>query len=350
MRYLVIPAYEPDEKLLKLLRDLQSYKSLTILVVNDGSASSYNPIFEAASQFSTVLCHKQNYGKGRALKTAFSYITNIKNTLGEGIVITADSDGQHTPLDIFKVGKACEDNPNTLITGERYFTGNVPFRSRFGNTITKYVFSFSTGLSLKDTQCGLRAFSTELLPFLCSIKGERYEYEMNVLLEGAKKIPIKGIPIETVYIDGNRSSHFHPLKDAIKIYKEIFKFAMSSMIGFCVDYIGYALLIFLLAPIPPEVRLIIANVIARLCSATVNYCLNKKFVFKDNQSVFTTGSKYALLACSILVLNTCIILLLNQLGIGNLYFAKLVAELLLFLLSWSIQKHFIFLKQHSNQS
>ena len=278
MRYLVIPAYEPDEKLLNLLKDLQSYQSLTIVVVNDGSTSSYNPIFEAASQFSTVLCHKQNYGKGRALKTAFSYITNIKNTLGEGIVITADSDGQHTPLDIFKVGKACEDNPNTLITGERYFTGNVPFRSRFGNTITKYVFSLSTGLSLKDTQCGLRAFSTELLPFLCSIKGERYEYEMNVLLEGAKKIPIKGVPIETVYIDDNRSSHFHPLKDAIKIYKEIFKFAMSSIIGFCVDYIGYALLIFLLAPIPPEIRLIIANVMARLCSATVNYCLNKKFV------------------------------------------------------------------------
>ena len=91
MRYLVIPAYKPDEKLLNLLKDLQAYQSLTILVVNDGSASSYNPIFEAASQFSTVLCHKQNYGKGRALKTAFSYITNIKNTLGEGIVITADS-------------------------------------------------------------------------------------------------------------------------------------------------------------------------------------------------------------------------------------------------------------------
>lgn len=350
MRYLVIPAYEPDEKLLTLLKDLQSFKDLTIIVVNDGSNSSYDPIFEVASQFSTILYHEKNLGKGRALKTAFSYITNIKNTLGDGIVITADSDGQHTIYDIFKIGKVCEENPDALITGERYFTGTVPLRSRFGNIVTKYVFSLFTGLSLNDTQCGLRAFSTELLPFLNSIHGERYEYEMNVLLEGVTKIPIKSVPIKTIYIDGNRSSHFHPLKDALKIYKEIFKFTVSSMIGFCVDYTGYILLISLFVSIPTEARLILSNIIARLCSAIVNYFLNKKFVFKDNQCIYSTASKYALLSCSILVLNTLIILLLNQLGFHNLYFAKLVTELLLFLLSWGIQRHFIFLKNQANKS
>lgn len=347
MRYLVIPTYEPDEKLLKLLQELQVYHPLTILVVNDGSSSHYDSIFKAASQFSIVLHHKQNLGKGRALKTAFSYIEKQKARLGEGVVITADSDGQHTPTDILNVCNACEETHNTLITGERYFTGKVPFKSRFGNTITKYVFSLSTGLSLNDTQCGLRAFPTSLLPFLSSIKGERYEYEMNVLLEGAKKIPIKGVPIETVYIDGNRSSHFHPLKDAFKIYKEILKFTMSSIIGFCVDYLAYALFLLLFTPIPTESRLILANILARLCSATVNFSLNKKFVFKDEQSVFRTGSKYALLACGILVLNTFVILFLHHIGLSNLYVAKILAELLLFILSWSVQRHFIFWKQHS---
>lgn len=350
MRYLVIPAYEPDEKLLTLLKNLQPYHNLTIIVVNDGSNSSYDPIFKVANQFSTVLYHEKNLGKGCALKTAFSYITNIKYKIGDGIVITADADGQHTLHDIFKIAKVFEENPNTLISGERHFTGNIPFRSRFGNKVTKYVFSLFTGLSLNDTQCGLRAFSTELLPFLSSIHGERYEYEINVLLEGIKKFPIKSVPIETIYIDGNRSSHFHPLKDAIKIYKEIFKFTMSSMIGFCVDYIAYAFLISLFIFVTTEVRLILSNIIARLCSAIVNYFLNKKFVFNDNQCVFSTASKYALLSCGILVLNTFIILLLTQLGFRNLYFAKLVTELLLFFISWSIQKHFIFLKHQANKS
>ena len=346
MRYLVIPAYEPDQKLLNLLQEVKQIPSLTTIVVDDGSDAAYQPIFERALSSSIVLSHPHNLGKGRALKTAFTYLLEHKQTLGEGVVITADSDGQHTVSDILKVCHACETSNNALITGERAFTGKVPLRSRFGNTITKYVFTLSTGLSLTDTQCGLRAFPTSLLPFFCQIKGDRYEYEMNVLLEGAKTIPIKGVPIETVYLDGNQSSHFHPIKDAVKIYKEILKFTMSSLLSFSVDYIGYMIFLLLFSFAPMELRLVLSNVLSRLCSATFNFTINKKFVFHDTQSSIKTGGKYALLASFLLLFNTLLLLCVTQLGIHNVYLAKIIVELLLFILSWIIQRHCIFQKQY----
>ena len=339
MPYLVIPAYEPDIKMLKLLAQLHSYHLFHIIIVNDGSAPKYNPIFQKAARCSTILTHQQNRGKGRALKTAFTYIQEKGDC---DIIVTADADGQHTPEDIVRIYHACRQHSSALVTGTRQFIGKVPLRSRFGNTITKYVFSLATGCSLSDTQCGLRAFPASLLPFLCHVKGERYEYEMNVLLEGAKQFPIEDISIDTVYINDNASSHFHPVKDAIRIYKEIFKFAGSSLVSFLADYAGYVLLLLIFAGVPENIRLIMANVIARLGSGTLNYLLNKQFVFQDTQSIAKTGGKYALLAIGILILNTAILLLLRQMGLQNLYILKIITELLLFLLSWTIQKQLIF--------
>lgn len=345
MRYLVIPAYEPDEKLITLLHALPKDAAFKVILVNDGSSAKYDKIFKDAAAFATILKHPCNMGKGRALKTAFSYIQKTKE---KGTIVTADADGQHTPADILHVCYVCEQHPDTFVTGIRHFTGNVPARSRLGNTLTKYIFRLATGCSLLDTQCGLRAFSTSMLPFLCQVKGERYEYEMNVLLEGAKRFPIEKVPIATVYIEGNSSSHFHPVRDGLRIYKEIFKFALSSILSFFADYAGYVLLLLLFSGIPESTRLILANVIARIGSGTLNYSLNKKFVFEDEQSVAKTGGKYIILACGILLLNTGILLLLHKIGLHNLYILKIMTELLLFLLSWMIQKHVIFHEENKN--
>ena len=339
MPYLVIPAYEPDTRLPELLMQLQSYHLFQIVVVNDGSSPKYNPIFQKAANYSTILTHPQNRGKGRALKTAFSYIQEKGDC---DIIVTADADGQHTPKDIVRIYHACRQHASALVTGTRQFIGKVPLRSRFGNTITKYVFYFATGCFLSDTQCGLRAFPASFLPFLCRVKGERYEYEMNILLEGAKQFPIEDISIETIYINDNASSHFHPVRDAIRIYKEIFKFAGSSLLSFLADYAGYVLLLLIFAGIPEHIRLIMANIIARLGSGTLNYFLNKQFVFEDKQSIKKTGSKYALLAICILILNTTVLLLLRHMGLQNLYILKIITELILFLISWTVQKQFIF--------
>ena len=43
---------------------------------------------------------------------------------------------------------------------------------------------------------------------MLEVDGQRYEYEMNVLLAASKSFPILEVPIETVYINDNEGSHF----------------------------------------------------------------------------------------------------------------------------------------------
>lgn len=211
-----------------------------------------------------------------------------------------------------------------------------------GNKITKYVFLLSTGIYLKDTQCGLRAFHTTLIPFMLETRGNRFEYEMNVLLRTTRNIKIEKVPIETIYINNNSKTHFKPVKDAYMIYKNIIKFSMSSIISFIIDYTLYTILVNLFSTINTTLKLILANVIARIISASVNYILNKKYVFEDSKKHNQTAWKYILLAITILALNTGIMLGLEVIGLNNLYILKLITEIILFGLSFVVQKFIIF--------
>ena len=69
----IIPAYKPDEKLLKLIDDLHENTDYNIIVVNDGSGADCDGIFQAIPDYATILTHEVNRGKGRAMKTAFEY-------------------------------------------------------------------------------------------------------------------------------------------------------------------------------------------------------------------------------------------------------------------------------------
>ena len=158
----------------------------------------------------------------------------------------------------------------------RAFTGKVPLRSRFGNSLTKALFKLQTGVGVTDTQTGLRAFTTNLIPFMLKIEGQRYEYEMNMLLEATKEYQILEVPIETVYINDNEDSHFRPIKDGLMIYKNIFKFALSSLSSFVVDYLVYAIAILFLPTAATSFRIFLANGLARVTSSIFNYSTNKK--------------------------------------------------------------------------
>jgi len=210
MNYVVIPAYQPDNKLIKLVEKIHDKSDFKILIIDDGSSPACQKIFDKASQYATILRHEVNQGKGHALKTAFQF---IKEQNSYGTVVTADADGQHKIWDIFRTANKASENPNKLILGVRAFTGKVPLRSRFGNSLTKALFKLQTGVGVTDTQTGLRAFTTNLIPFMLKIEGKRYEYEMNMLLEATKEYEIVEVPIETVYINDNEASHFRPIRD-----------------------------------------------------------------------------------------------------------------------------------------
>ena len=334
-KVVLIPAYEPDENLKILIQKLSKEDVFTV-VVDDGSGDKYKNIFDSIQDNARVISYKSNRGKGYALKTGLNFIKN--NFKGENyVVVTMDSDGQHTVEDAMKLYEYIEKNPNKLALGKRIRGKNTPIRSKLGNSITTAVYSMSTKAKIYDTQTGLRAFSNNLIDTMLEIDGDRYEYEMNVLLILPRMgIEIQEIEIQTIYIDKNANSHFNTIKDSVLIYKQIIKFSLSSISSFFIDYILYSILILLTQ------NILISNISARVVSSAVNYTINKKMVFKNNDSLYKSASQYFLLALIILALNTSILyVLVNVLGM-NAYVSKILVEVLLFLLSWTVQKKVIF--------
>lgn len=338
--YAVIPAYEPDEKMLAVIDDISSLTDFHIIVINDGSGKDKLPIFAEAAKKAIVLTHEVNKGKGRGIKTALEYIKEHEaDTVG---IVIADADGQHKVEDIIRVSEALKSSPDKLIMGCRRFSGKIPLRSKFGNNITKFVFSFAAGVKVSDTQTGLRGFSSKLIPFMLSVNGDRYEFEMNMLLECAREgIRFYEVPIETVYLGKNESSHFNPIKDSWRIYKDILKFSCSSLLSFCVDYIFYSIF----AMISGSVAF--SNICARVISSVFNFSMNKKFVFKNKDRIAKTAAKYFLLAALILAANTIMLELCVKYLIHNKYISKILIEVLLFFISWAAQKSFVFRKRES---
>ena len=335
----LIPSYEPDEALLSIVNELLE-NSFDVVVVNDGSGKKFNDIFDKLPENIHYLHYEKNMGKGFALKHGMAYIKDHYDE--KTIIVTMDSDGQHKVSDAIMICQKCEEQPNSLILGSRSFDKKTtPFKSRFGNFMARTSFLISTHHKIYDTQTGLRAFSYHYLENLIAIKGNRYEYEMNVLLGFIRNdIPIIEEKIATIYINENAGTHYNPFKDTMKIFKEVLKFSASSLIGFLVDYAAFALLT--LIPVDWAYWLIACNVIARIISASVNFTLNYKLVFRSKDNVFKAVLRYTILALFILGCNTLFLwLLVNQAGL-NKYLAKIIVETTMFIVSWLIQRLFVF--------
>ena len=234
----VIPSLDPDERLLKVIRGVQEKGFSDILLVDDGSAPENQHYFEEGAALGcAVLHHGVNKGKGRALKTAFEWF--LQNRPDAQGAVTIDGDDQHRPDDI----AACVDlmfrqEKDVLVLGVRNFDlDHVPPKSRFGNKLTSTVFRLFCGLKVSDTQTGLRVFPRGIIPKMTEVSGERFEYETNMLLVCKQAdIPLVEQTIETVYINANETTHFHPIKDSLRVYGIIIKFFLSSLLSFLLDY------------------------------------------------------------------------------------------------------------------
>ena len=340
----LIPAYEPDEQLLRLVSEFLQKTDFSVVVVNDGSSEKAAAVFAALPPAVTLLEHPQNCGKGRAMKTGMAYIAeHFPKT--EGVVVV-DADGQHLLPDVLRVCERLKACPDALVLGSRRFTGTVPFRSKAGNTITRYVFALASGVMVHDTQTGLRAFSADRIPALLELKGERYEYEMYMLLGAAEeRIPIEEVFIETVYLDEkNSSSHFHPLRDSFRIYASILKFTCSSLIAFILDYILVLLLagLFGRLGVKKELAILYGPMIARAVSSLCNFLINRRIVFHHKDNVFKAVVKYYAVVALVLCINIPLLHFFNlTLGLP-LSIAKLIVETLLFGVSLGMQRFFVF--------
>ena len=346
---ILIPSLEPDDRLPAYAAKLRESGFEQVVVVDDGSSAATQPIFDQidAMDGCKVLHHDVNHGKGVALKTGYTWIRdNCPDCVG---VITADADGQHTVEDCIRLAEKLCEGKRALYLGSRDFSQpDVPPRSRTGNRITSVVFKLLYGQWLQDTQTGLRAFLKDDLQFMIDVEGERYEYEMKVLIACARAgIPMLPITIQTIYENDNAGSHFHPVRDSIRIYKVILgsfiKFMGASIASFVIDFILLTLLAnTVLAPVAHGA--FFSKVLARCVSAPCNFYLNSKYVFAEPLSR-RTFLRYVLLAV--------VIMLLSALGVEQLMswlrfptaiigLVGIIVDVVLYLVSYRVQNKWVF--------
>lgn len=345
---LVIPSFDPDEKLVLTVDSAVKAGFSDIILIDDGSHAENKKYFNELNELAevTLLTHPVNLGKGAALKTAFSYyLENRPDSVG---VITADGDGQHRTEDIVACARAMTVGEPAVVLGCRDFSlSHVPKKSRFGNKMTSFVFKLFCGMSISDTQTGLRAIPREFVPKMMEVKGTRYEYETNMLLMmGADSIPYREVKIETVYYDNNEKSHFRPIRDSIRVYGLIIKYAASSFASSCVDLVSFYLLTALLFGDGTRLHVFAATALARLISVVFNFSLNKKLVFENNGKPLKTFLRYICLAVPIMLASWFVVFVLTDLlSVESALLKTLVkmpVDILLFLVSFRVQKKWVF--------
>ena len=358
----VLPSLDPDDKLIAVVDGLLEYGFSDIILVNDGSKQENLHYFtDLAAQHPEIhlLHHEVNKGKGAALKNAFRWFLENRPE-GYGVV-TVDGDNQHHPED---TRACCEKMLETgnIVLGCRDFTlDHVPARSRFGNQTTSTIFKIFVGMTISDTQTGLRAIPRKQLKTIVEVYGDRFEYETNMLLAmKTNGLAFDEVKIRTVYIEENASSHFHPIRDSWRIYKLIlahfFRYTISSMLSAVIDTTGYALLTVVLRGFLHDFALTaVSGVATRVVSSLFNFFMNKNLVFKTKVSTGKAMAKYYALAlpqmAAQVLLTQGVYALLNiadsATGLRTLIYAIVMS--VLYVVSFMIQQRWVFAPQKDQE-
>ncbi len=344
----LIPAYNPDSKMTKLVEELNE-RFEHIIIVNDGCTGEFTKLFDEVSDKATVLVHEVNKGKGVALKTGFKHIIDNPGELVG--VITVDADGQHTPEDVIGCCRLFAENTDLPVFGCRDFLSDtdIPARSRFGNRLTSRLMKFFCDIELSDTQTGLRVLPVKILPDMLEVKGDRYEYEMNMIF-ALKDLEVNWTekPISVIYIENNESSHFNPIKDSMRIYKVFFKFMLSSFGSSIVDISLFAVFQAILMPLfATNLYIGVSNVAARICSGTFNFLVNR-WIFGSKSNISKSGPRYLIVWFIQMCISTGLVTLFTNVlsieaGVLSVVI-KVVIDTILFFISYKIQQKWVFKK------
>lgn len=223
----LLPSYQPVESLVVLSKALASL-DFPVLIVDDGSGEKFKDIFDRCKEWARVISYPKNKGKGGALKVG--YKACLDDYPEQKYVITADGDGQHRIQDIIRIYERINKIDASVI-GVRKFDVKVPIKSKLGNGASKFTQALSTYRYMPDNQCGLRAFCFKDLDTMIKIKGNRYEYEMNVLTYlHTHEMFFQCINIETIYEEGNTTSHFRAVQDTLRIQGSILLNGLISIL------------------------------------------------------------------------------------------------------------------------
>ena len=336
----LIPAYNPGEALVRTVRAIRSLSELIVVVVDDGSTPEHSGYFEsvAAAPDVHLIRHAVNLGKGAALKTGLNHIA----VQFPGCpVVTADADGQHDPEDIIRVANRVSEHPDALVLGVRSFKDTItPLRSRIGNDLTCLLMKILVGQKLADTQTGLRGIPSKLIPHLLRIQATGYEFELDMLIACKHgSISVWQEPIRTIYVDGNRRSHFHPLFDSMRIYLLLFRFSMLSLLTAALDNAVFILAFSITGSIGRS------QLISRSGAMVFNYLGARSVVFHSQQRHAIVLPRFVLLVACNGLLSYALIQLQHNLLAINVVSAKLLAEGFLFIGNFAVQRDFVFTRR-----
>ncbi|MDO5564359.1 MAG: bifunctional glycosyltransferase family 2/GtrA family protein [Eubacteriales bacterium] len=359
----IIPAYKPSEGLISFVDKLMNFYD-KILIVDDGSGLEYEKVFDTFNdkkfnQKVFVFKHIKNMGKGRAQKDAINYSFNIfkeeiENNEIKGFA-SVDADGQHDINDIINCSNVFLKNQESLVLGQREFKKDVPLRSKLGNLITIKIMQILHNINLQDTQTGLRVFGIENAKKYLSLVGEGYEFETNMLISSKKEnIPLLEVPINTIYIDDNSSSHFDTIRDSFKIYKVILfdfvKYSCSSLFTFFIDISLFQIFFSFIRNIfgVTDIHIYLATVFSRIISSTFNYNINKKLVFKQ-KSKKSVISYFSLVVINMMISAYLVNMVSKYYFHHSIVLIKILIDTILYVVNFIIQKQFIFKKRGDTQ-
>ena len=347
----ILPSYNPGIEIMSVIQRIIHQGFSDVIIIDDGSKTEISPIFDEAAKIDgcIVLHHEENMGKGAALKTGMTYfLENRPDGLG---IITIDDDGQHLPEDVKLCAQAMAESGDLVLGARDFKKPSVPLKSRIGNRLSAKLFSASVGLDLADCQTGLRAIPKKFLSTFIDVPGNRFEYETNMLITAKKKrFNITEIPINTVYIDGNKNTHFNPVKDTLKIMLQFVKYAQSSLISWAIDLLCFYTLLNLLGGHSLSGAwnvIFLSTAAARVLSSAFNFFFNKNFVFKySGKNIFKTVLKYYILCGVSMVLSGNITAVLSYAFHANaaalITLFKIAVDTGLFFMNYYVQRKWVF--------
>ncbi len=210
----IIPTYNNDRTLKRVIDGVLEYTS-HVIIVNDGSTDSTLRILNTFPELEHIH-FSNNKGKGLALRTGFERAISLEYDYA----ITIDSDGQHFPNDIpaFVDNLKASETKSLLLIGARNMKQEgVPGKSSFGNTFSNFWFKFETGIKLQDTQSGFRLYPLQDIKPITFFT-TKFEFEIEVIVKSAwRDIEVRNIPIQVLYDETERVSHFRPFQDFTRI-------------------------------------------------------------------------------------------------------------------------------------
>ncbi len=332
----VIPSLEPDSNFIDYIKNIKEAGADYMVIVDDGNKPIYKDLFKEVQDLDCiVLKHGVNCGKGRSYKTAFNYILCEMDDVDT--IVTADGDGTYLPDDIINVARNSKEG--TITIGCRDFNDEkISGNTRRSNAVTSFLLKTLSDISMSDTQSSLRAFNRDLLPYMITVIGERYDYDFNVIFE-KKEIALAEVPIATTRRVSDRKSHFHPFKDTLSVTLTFLAFIVVSLSSTILDLILYSFFINMFIESFPILYISISTFLARVVSDFYNYYFDKTLVFKSKET--SSLGRYAILCvCKTVGSALGVTLLVMLLKDGEIWI-KLFVDTVIFFIAYKFEKNWV---------